>query len=298
MKSILSVIFTLYLNISFSQGNDFFNRLQAIKNRDITFYNIDGIEITSQEIIASFSAKNIAKNIKPIPIKEAELISSDSSIHQRNFWIRKTNNSCKGTEFYTTFYFIENSNKTITQIIYNESKKQYNKDFHYLFNRLIINNEIPENIFAEENPKKINFAGNNIELGAPCRWMGVNNLQCSGNGQMNWSIHKDSLEAAYSLNLQIEEIECRNKTKPISDEYENVIFEGKNVIARKIVYKFKGVNSILVGVSGRKTLTAYFVTAPINNNYVSCVMSFWNNDNILPSGLPPLLNEVMQLKKE
>jgi hypothetical protein len=29
---------------------------------------------------------------------------------------------------------------------------------------------------------------------------------------------------------------------------------------------------------------------------VSCVMSFWNNDVVNPSGLPPLLEHVMKLK--
>jgi hypothetical protein len=63
------------------------------------------------------------------------------------------------------------------------------------------------------------------------------------------------------------------------------------------VYDFKGVKSLLVGMSGGKTLTIYFVASPAKENFVSCVMSFWNNDNINPGGLPPLLEEVMKLKK-
>jgi hypothetical protein len=48
-------------------------------------------------------------------------------------------------------------------------------------------------------------------------------------------------------------------------------------------------------MSGGKTLTIYFVAAPVRKNYVSCVMSFWNNDQINPSGLTPLLEQVMKL---
>jgi len=44
-------------------------------------------------------------------------------------------------------------------------------------------------------------------------------------------------------------------------------------------------------------LTAYYVACEVRNNYVSCVMSFWNNDQINESGLPPLLEKVMQLPK-
>ena len=43
-------------------------------------------------------------------------------------------------------------------------------------------------------------------------------------------------------------------------------------------------------------LTVYFVAAPIRGNFVSCVMSFWENDQINPGRLPPLLEQVMKLK--
>jgi hypothetical protein len=49
-------------------------------------------------------------------------------------------------------------------------------------------------------------------------------------------------------------------------------------------------------MTGGKTLTIYFVAAPVRENNVSCVMSFWNNDQINSSGLSPLLEQVMKLK--
>lgn len=54
--------------------------------------------------------------------------------------------------------------------------------------------------------------------------------------------------------------------------------------------------SLLAGMSGGKTLTVYYVAEKVRDNYVSCVMSFWNNDNLTKDGLAPLLEEVMQLK--
>jgi hypothetical protein len=50
-------------------------------------------------------------------------------------------------------------------------------------------------------------------------------------------------------------------------------------------------------MSGGKTLTIYYVAAPVRGNYVSCVLSFWNNDTITENGIAPLLEEVMKPEK-
>jgi hypothetical protein len=50
-------------------------------------------------------------------------------------------------------------------------------------------------------------------------------------------------------------------------------------------------------MSGGKTLTIYYVASEVRDNYVSCVLSFWNNDRITKDGLTRLLEEVMILKK-
>jgi len=84
--------------------------------------------------------------------------------------------------------------------------------------------------------------------------------------------------------------------KVISDEFVDVVFEGQDVKARKVVFDFTGVRSVLVGMTGGKTLTIYMVSASVRDRYLYCVGSFWNNDNIGPNGLPPLLSEVMGLK--
>ena len=76
-----------------------------------------------------------------------------------------------------------------------------------------------------------------------------------------------------------------------------VIFEGTPTTAKKVIYDFTGVKSLLARTSDGKNLTIYYVASKVRENYVSCVMSFWNNDNITKNGLAPLLEEVMQLKK-
>ena len=125
---------------------------------------------------------------------------------------------------------------------------------------------------------------------------GVNNVQCRYYGQMNWSVHKDLDDATKTVNNQFESIKARKNGKIVADTTVNVIFEGTETTAKKVIYDFTGMTSALVGMSGGKTLTIYFVAAPVRQNSVSCVMSFWNNDQINPSGLAPLLEQVMKLK--
>ena len=63
------------------------------------------------------------------------------------------------------------------------------------------------------------------------------------------------------------------------------------------MYDFTGLTGVLTGISGGKTLTTYYVSEKVRENYMSCVMSFWNNDQINPATkLPPLLEKVMIIK--
>ena len=87
-----------------------------------------------------------------------------------------------------------------------------------------------------------------------------------------------------------------SRYRPILRQYKEILKQPVS-LTKKAVYDFKGIKSLLVGMSGGKTLTIYFVASPAAKNFVSCVMSFWNNDSIGTSGLPALLEEVMQLKK-
>ena len=127
--------------------------------------------------------------------------------------------------------------------------------------------------------------------------MGTNNVQCPYYGQMNWSIHKNLQDATQTMNNQYTVTKLKKGGKIVSEELVNVTFEGSEIKAKKIIYDIKGINSLLVGMSGGKTLTIYYVASPVRGNFVSCVMSFWNNDTINKSGLPSLLEEVMKLNK-
>ena len=89
----------------------------------------------------------------------------------------------------------------------------------------------------------------------------------------------------------------RKGLKIISKTEVKVIFENTPTTALKVVYGFTGLTNLAVKTSGGKTLIAYYVADKVRDKYVSCVMSFWDNDKILENGLPPLLDKVMQLSK-
>lgn len=296
MKKIkLQFILLLISCLSYGQGNDnIFTRLQAISNNGVDFFNIDGIEITSQKIDALFTPKNISKKFKQLKIKENELVTGDSLLGFKNYYVFKSQEDPKGLHNNISYYFIESSDQKILGFTF-ASVNKTDKELERKFIKLVKDNLIPKSVYNDIQIDSIDFAGRKIPLGGSCHWMGINNVQCHYYGQMNWSVHKDYDDALKTVNNQFESIKARNNGKIIADTIVNVTFEGTKTTAKRVVYDFTGVTSALIGMSGGKTLTIYFVAAPVRQNYVSCVMSFWNNDQINPSGLAPLLERVMRL---
>ncbi|MEO7872449.1 MAG: hypothetical protein ABIT08_07670 [Bacteroidia bacterium] len=269
--------------------------MHGISNSGIDFFNVDGMELTSQKINVEFTTKNIAKKFNQFKIKEKELTTTDSTLGFENFYVFKFTEEPKGIFNNFSYYFTESDDKKLIGITIGSVNKT-DKELERQFVKLIKNNEIPKSIYDSLQIDSINFAGRKIPLGSSCRWMEINNVQCSYYGQMNWSVHKSFEDASLSVNNQYKVIKAKKGGKVVSDTTVTVVFEGAEAKAKKIVYDFTGVTSVLVGMSGGKTLTVYFVAAPVRNNFVSCVMSFWNNDQINPSGLTPLLEQVMKIK--
>ncbi len=300
--TILALVSIATISCVHGQDNtELFTRLQGIANNGMTFYNIDGIEIMSQEVTAEFTAKNISKKFKQSPIRkqspilEKELTTSDSSLSFKNFYVFKSTEVQKGLSNNISYYFIEGTDQKIISITFAAVNKT-DKTLERRFVKLIREKAIPDSIFTSLKIDSVNFAGRRIHLGQSCRWMGVNNVQCPYYGQMNWSIHKSIEDASQTVENEFKRIKSQKGGKVVSDTIVPVIFEGTETLAKRIIYDITGINSALVGMSGGKTLTVYLVAVPVRGNFVSCIMSFWNNDQINPSGLPPLLEEVMRLK--
>ncbi len=295
IKTLFSLLFLSCTSIIAQENDSLYTRLQAIKNRDIIFYNVDGTEITSQAAPGPFSPKKIAKTYKQFKFKEKELIKGDSLLPYKNYYVFRSEENPKGLNNNIAYYFIEDAQKNMMAFSFASINKA-NKAFERKFISLVESRQIPNSVYHKVIIDTINFAGRKLRLGSSCNWSGVNNISCSYYGQMNWSMHKDSADASQTVLNHFESIKGRKNGKVTSDTIVDVIFEGTTTTARRVIYDFTGATSAVVAISGAKTLTIYFVSAPVRGNYLSCVMSFWNSDRINPSGLTPFIEEVMQLK--
>lgn len=297
MKNIFCLLFILKITFVFSQNeDDFMKRLKAINNKTIVFYNVDGVEFSSQTFSNEFSEKGLKKLYKKYDIKETDIKIKDENLSFNNFYIAKSEKITDNINQVNSYYFVENKNKTVTIIWFGYFNK-VDKEFERKYVNRIINNEIPKEVFEETIIGSIDFAGRKIELGSNCYWTNINTVQCPYYGEMNWSVHKTYESTKNSVDNQFNVTKSKKGGKVISEEEVDVIFEGTETKAKKVIYDFTGVKSLLAGMSGGKTLTIYYVACEVRGNYVSCCMSFWDNDTITENGLAPLLEEVMQLKK-
>jgi hypothetical protein len=295
MKQVVTFLFLCISSIIYSQDHNYFDRLQAVINSNTIFYNVDGIDISSKSFNSKFNEKDLKKVLRTYKIKKKDQKSTDSQLGVDNYVYDKTEVIVDNLKLNQIHYVLDNKTK-VTIISF-----AYTKDRDLAFERQFINDflseQIPKKIFVSMAVDSIEFAGRKIKLGGNCRWMNVRNMQCPYYGQMNWSIHKTIESAKQNLEEQFLVTKHKKGGKVISEKSITIIFEGKETIAKTAIYDVTGVNSLLAGMSGAKTLTIYYVAEEIRGRFVSCVLSFWNNDAINESGLPALLEEVMSLKQ-
>lgn len=297
MKSLKYLALILFTTIASSQEiDDFAKRLKAINNRTIIFYNIDGINFSEQTFSYQFNEKALKKLFRKYSIKEDDLKVRDENLANNNFFITKSEKITDSLNQINSYYFVENQNNTVSIFWFGYFDK-LDKEFERKFVNLILEDKIPKEVFEPMSISSIDFAGRKIKLGSDCYWTNVNSVQCPYNGEMNWSIHKTIESAKKSIENQYSVTKSQKGGKVFSETEVDVLFEDTETKATKVIYDFTGVKSVLAGMSGGKTLTVYYVASKVRENYVSCCMSFWNNDNITENGLSPLLEEVMKLKK-
>lgn len=290
------VLFLLATCNLFAQESKILERLVALDNNGKIWYNIDGYSITSEVFNYNFDEKGLKKIFKKHSIKEDDLKTKDDSISKNNIVVHKTERLNDKLTQRNSYYFVENSDKKITVIWF---AKTSNEDFRMQreLTNLIIENKIPKSNFVSMQTNQINFGNRQIELANSCYWTFLNTVQCPYFGEMNWSVHYSLEDAKESVENQLEMTKSRKSGKILSEEIVDVEFENIPTKAKKVIYDFKGLTGALAGMSGGKTLTIYYVAEKVRENYMSCVMSFWNNDEINPeTKLPPLLEKVMKIK--
>lgn len=294
MKQI-ALLLIFICSFAYSQENNILERLQALDNNGKIWYNIDGYSVTSEDFNYNFDEKGLKKALKKHSIKDDSRVK-DENINANNFYFLSTEKVADNLVQKNSFYIFENQHKKIT-VIWFAKTGEIDRETERKLTNLIIENKIPKENFATMQTQEINFGGRKVELGNNCYWTFLNNVQCPYFGQMNWSVHRDLQDAKSSVENQLTLTKSRKGGKVISEEIIDVEFENVQTKAKKVVYDFTGITGALAGMSGGKTLTIYYVAEKVRGNYMSCVLSFWNNDQINPeTKLPPLLEKVMKLK--
>ncbi|HQO50737.1 MAG TPA: hypothetical protein PK939_09930 [Bacteroidales bacterium] len=289
------VLFLLFHTLLNAQDDEkIFERLNGLKNNGFDFYNVDGYEISFITMSGNFDPKTISKRYRGFKLKADAIVNSDSSLPLENYVVHKQLGTGDELEGYASYYFMKTGNKDIAAVSF-VSNHVTDLAFQRHFVGLILGKKIPDNVYSSPRTDSVNFGGRKLYLGGVCHWMNPNNIQCSGNGQMNWSVCKSQEQADFVLEQQRISVMKQTDGKVINDEMVDILFEGTEVKARKVIWDFTGITSVLVGMTGGKTLTIFFVSAPVRGNFISCVLSFWNNDRITKSGLAPLLDEVMTI---
>lgn len=295
MKTI-NLFFILVFSFCFSQENNVLERLSALNNNGKIWYNIDGYSITSEKFNNSFDEKGLKKVFRKHQITNSDVKIKDNQINFNNLLISKQQKISDNNFQTNNYYFVENPDKTVSVVWFIKNGKTDKETEEKIVN-LIIENKIPEENFVPMKITSINFAGRKIELGNSCYWTFLNTVQCPYLGEMNWSVHRNLENAKEAIENQLNITKSKNGGKVTSEEIVDIEFEGVQTKAKKVIYDFTGVASALAGMSGGKNLTVYYVAENVRNRNVSCVMSFWNNDQINPeTKLPPLLEKIIKLK--
>ncbi|MDQ1802701.1 hypothetical protein RAH57_01800 [Chryseobacterium sp. CKR4-1] len=292
---IFKILTIFFCSMCFSQENNILTRLSALNNNGKIWYNIDGYSVTSEVFNNSFDEKGLSKVLKKHKISDSELKTRDEKINSKNFFVTKQQ-KISGNSFQTNnYYFVENPNKTITVVWFIKNGKTDQDTEEKLVNA-IIENRIPEENFVSMNISSINFAGRKIELGNNCYWTFLNIVQCPYAGEMNWSVHRTLQDAKEAVENQLNVTKSKGGGKITSEEMIDINFLDVPTKAKKIVYDFTGLTSVLTKMSGGKSLTIYYIAENIRDQNISCVISFWNNDEINPqTKLPALPEKLMKL---
>lgn len=299
MFRIISFLFIFLIpTVFWGQSDDVLSDLQAIKNGSITFYNLGAYSITTETYSSEFSDKKLKKVLKKYKVlwKKKEVPLTDSLVKKRNY---KFLQEIKEGTYINKYAVYAVENNLRTSIVTFSKIGELDSKLMSSFINSFTDSGFDKNIYAEPKIDSIRFVNRFIKLGPGCQWMGVRNVQCPYNGQMDWTIHK-SMEEVNSYNeIRSNITKSEKQLKLLSEEIVDINFEGKKAKAKKLVLDVKGFNSLLLNLqSGAKNLIVYYVASEVGDKYVSCILSHWDNDRMQANGLPALLGEVMELEKK
>lgn len=292
----ISMLFTLtlfvFINQMYAQEislSAIFDNTQGIRQENVIFYNLEGYTVFVMDYEYSFDEKGFKKLKKKINISKETPVTDDNTIPN----IKVINSSSKqGGAIVFSKHFISRTDKGKMKVVGFSTLCDRNKEIENAFYKSIIENNVPESVYTPMLIDSIEFANRYIKLGPVCQWREIRSVQCSYRGQINWSEFQSKKRAEQMIKGQMRVNEDLNMGEVLEDKEIDVIFEGQSVKALKRKFKIK-LPKLMMG--GSNILYIYYLVGKVRGTYVACVMSHYSID--APEGkLPPLLNEVMELK--
>jgi hypothetical protein len=258
---------------------------QGINTTDITFYEIEGYKVFTEEVKSKSDDKGLDKIRRRYSIKNNAVDTSNGGFVLTE--VRDVEDSIRQSNV----YFVSRVRDGKMQLIGFETALDRDKALEQIFYRAITDSTIPKKVMASQVIDTISFAGRTIQSGPACRWMQVRSVQCSGYGQFNWSEFRSEDRAKRMIQVSKKRNDMKKLGNVIEEKELDVLLEGEKTRAIKQRVKIR-VPKIVMG--GTNELIVYYVTAKVRGRFVACVLSYYS-DEAKEGDLPPLLREVMQL---
>ena len=268
---------------------DVFSNTHGLKQKDVTFYEVEGYEITVQVDKVKWDEKGITKLKRKYKIDKESKGGRDSlfSLNRCFKKIEKRTEKVKQSGIY--YFFPQGEDEVLTISL--QTLLSRDTLLEYFFVRYILNYSIPDFLYSPAVIDSVKFANRYIKLGPVCQWMGVHNVQCSTYGQMNWAEFRSLEKAQEMIASQLDLNINNNLAKVLNQDTVSVVFEGIETTAIKLIYQFK----IPEIIAGCNTFAVYFICCEVRGKFVGGVLSQCVYD-IETKKLAPLLREVMSLK--
>ncbi len=190
----------LFCNSAYGQETtqeSIFSNTHGIKIAEFTSYEVEGYAIYTKTISAQLHGAAFNKTKKRLNIPKDAIETTDSTFDVENkIYILET--FALDTIPQLTIHCFLKENKKYLKIIslYNYGKRDL--ELEKLLIDGIRKKNIPKKIYSSQTIDSAKFVGRNLSLGSICKWSNAHNIQCPGNGQMNWSELR-SLERAKEI---------------------------------------------------------------------------------------------------
>lgn len=235
MKKILLFFCLISIHLQ-AQKEDFFKGFQAIKHNSYTLYNVNATTISVQSFSYDFTKRDLKRLFRKLDYNYKKVHKRiDESLDKQHYWVKDSTQVFQNNYIFSCTYFVKNGD--FIAVIYFSNNKPLSSQFKNKFITSYLENKIPSSIYLPIKIDSINFVNRSIKLGPSCKWMGVRNVQCPYNGQMDWSIHA-SLEEAKSFNLIREQISTyQNKLSVTSKNVVTILLKANQHKLLKLFIK-------------------------------------------------------------